>query len=138
MEDLAKMFKALSDPSRLRILNLLYHSGELCVCDIIAVMGVTQTKVSRHLAYLKRAGLVTDRRQGLWMLYSLPRPVDEMHRRMIDALGLFLKTHQDAQRDARRLAVNISSGCCATFARVLPAANSARRGKSKPQKENTL
>ncbi len=74
MEELAVVFKALSDESRLRIINLLFYSGELCVCDIERVMGATQTKVSRHLAYLRKVGLVDDRRQGLWMLYSIAKP----------------------------------------------------------------
>jgi len=124
METLAQLFKALSDAARLRILNLLFHSGELCVCDIESVMGFTQTKVSRHLAYLKRAGLVADRRQGLWMLYSIPRPENEDQRRVINCLGALLKANTVAQRDAERLASNISTGCCATFERVHPAVKS--------------
>lgn len=120
MDTLAHLFKALSDVSRLRILNLLFHSGELCVCDIESVMGSTQTKVSRHLAYLRRAGLVSDRRQGLWMLYSIPRPDNEDQRRIINCLGTLLKANTIAQRDTRRLASNISTGCCATFARIQP------------------
>jgi ArsR family transcriptional regulator len=124
MKTLAQLFKALSDASRLRILNLLFHSGELCVCDIESVMGFTQTKVSRHLAYLKRAGLVADRRQGLWMLYSIPRPENEDQRRVINCLGALLKANTVAQRDAGRLAANISSGCCATFVRVKPSVKS--------------
>ena len=75
MDTLAKTFKALSDESRLRILGIILRSEELCVCDIEYVMGFTQTKVSRHLAYLKNAGLVEDRRQGLWMLYRATRSI---------------------------------------------------------------
>jgi ArsR family transcriptional regulator, arsenate/arsenite/antimonite-responsive transcriptional repressor len=122
MHDLAQVFKALSDESRLRILNLLFHSGELCVCDIESVMGFTQTKVSRHLSYLRRAGLVADRRQGLWMLYSIARPDDEEQRRVIDFLGSLLKANVVAKRDARHLAASIKTGCCATYTRVKPGA----------------
>ncbi len=136
MHELAQLFKALSDVSRLRILNLLIHSGELCVCDIISIMGVPQAKVSRHLAYLKRTGLVTDRRQGLWMLYSIPRPKDEHHRRMIDCLGVLLKSNPVAQRETRHLASNISTGCCATFTRITPAPRPGRRTLTKHQKES--
>ena len=63
MERLASYFKGLADENRLRILNLLFH-GELCGCDIQHVIGASQSKVSRHLSYLKNAGLVLDRRVG--------------------------------------------------------------------------
>lgn len=113
MMRLAEVFKALSDDSRLRIINLLLHSGELCVCDIQSTMGFTQTKVSRHLAYLKRAGLVTDRRQGFWMLYSIARPLDRELRAMMDSLAPLLRENPVSQRDARRLRTSIRQGCCA-------------------------
>ncbi len=64
------VFRALADPTRLRILQLL-NSGELCVCDIVAHLGVPQPKASRHLAYLRRAGLVLARKEGLWSYYRL-------------------------------------------------------------------
>jgi len=70
MKTLAHMFKALSDETRLRILCLLLE-GELCVCDIMDVLQLPQSTVSRHLAYLKNAGLVDDRRCGVWMYYSI-------------------------------------------------------------------
>jgi ArsR family transcriptional regulator len=120
MQNLARVFKALSDESRLRIINILVHSGELCVCDIERVMGFTQTKVSRHLSYLKRAGLVDDRRQGLWMLYSIARPKNEEHRQLLDCLHEILKSNPVARRDARHLTANIRKGCCATFSVVKP------------------
>lgn len=70
MKDLVTLFKALSDETRLRILKLLAH-GELCVCDIVAAFDASQPKVSFHLAALKSAGLVKDRREGKWMHYSV-------------------------------------------------------------------
>ncbi len=70
MKDLAAIFKALSDETRLRILKLLEH-GELCVCDIVAAFDMIQPKVSFHLATLKSAGLVKDRREGKWMHYKI-------------------------------------------------------------------
>ena len=66
----AKIFKALADETRLRILALLYD-GELCVCEIIAALELPQSTVSRHLAYLKNTGWVGDRKQGVWMYYRL-------------------------------------------------------------------
>jgi ArsR family transcriptional regulator, arsenate/arsenite/antimonite-responsive transcriptional repressor len=68
--DLATIFKALSDETRLRILKLLEH-GELCVCDIVAAFDMSQPKVSFHLSTLKGAGLVKDRREGKWMHYGI-------------------------------------------------------------------
>ncbi len=118
MKSFAAVFKALSDDSRLRIINLLFYSGELCVCDIEEVMGFTQTKVSRHLAYLRKAGLVDDRKQGLWMLYSIAKPRDEEHRKILDFLSSLLKSNDVARRDAERLASRIMKGCCATYSFV--------------------
>ncbi len=118
MDRLAKVFKALSDESRLRILSLLFTSGELCVCDIEDVMKCTQTKVSRHLAYLRKAGLVADRRQGLWMLYSIARPKNEDDREILGLLAEMLKTNGMARQDVRRLAGSIRKGCCATVSLV--------------------
>src|SRR5450631_4472783 len=70
MKELEQYFKALADTNRLRILNLLLH-GELCVCDIQHVLDATQPNVSRHLAYLRNAGLVRDRRDGYRIFYRL-------------------------------------------------------------------
>lgn len=68
---LARLHKALSDPSRLRILNLLLALGELCVCDVESALGFTQSKASRHLNILKQAGLVADRRDAIWSYYRV-------------------------------------------------------------------
>jgi len=70
MKTTARIFKALSDETRLRILSLL-TGGELCVCDLMTTLGLPQSTVSRHLAFLRNAGLVEDRRQGVWMFYRL-------------------------------------------------------------------
>jgi ArsR family transcriptional regulator len=71
MDTLSDTFKALSDETRLRIMTLLLENDELCVCDFVGALGETQSKVSRHLRNLYHAGLVKDRRQGLWMHYRL-------------------------------------------------------------------
>jgi ArsR family transcriptional regulator len=71
MKHLAQTLKALSDPIRLRIVLLLQSEGELCVCDLMAVLKLPQSTVSRHLAYLKRSCWVDTRRQGVWMHYQL-------------------------------------------------------------------
>jgi Predicted transcriptional regulators len=70
MDKLIDILKSLSDETRLRILNLLFEK-ELCVCDIMAILQISQAKASRHLIYLKNAGLIKDRRSAQWMYYSV-------------------------------------------------------------------
>ncbi len=65
------LFRALADPTRLRCLLLMQAEGELCVCELTHALGEIQPKVSRHLAQLREAGIVADRRQGLWVYYRL-------------------------------------------------------------------
>jgi ArsR family transcriptional regulator len=71
MKVLRDTFKALSDETRLQIVTLLLEQDELCVCDFVGALEQTQSKISRHLRYLYNAGLVQDRREGLWMHYRL-------------------------------------------------------------------
>ncbi len=70
MKQTVQIFKALGDPTRLRIVKLL-ENGELCVCQLMAVLGMGQSRISRHLSILKQAGLISDRRQGKWVHYML-------------------------------------------------------------------
>ncbi len=78
MRSLSDIFKALSDETRLMMLALLLRRGELCVCDFVESMGITQSKASRHLRYLAHAGLATDRREAVWVFYRIPaRPAPE-------------------------------------------------------------
>jgi ArsR family transcriptional regulator, arsenate/arsenite/antimonite-responsive transcriptional repressor len=76
MDSLVQYFRALSEEIRLRIFMLLTH-GELCVCDIMDVLEEPQSKISRHLSYLKHSGLITGKRVGVWMHYMLVEPRDE-------------------------------------------------------------
>jgi ArsR family transcriptional regulator, arsenate/arsenite/antimonite-responsive transcriptional repressor len=85
MRNSAELFKALADETRLRILNLLVQ-GELCVCDIMTVLEIGQSKASRHLACLRNAGLVSDRRSGVWMHYSLAKPRGVTQARILEWL----------------------------------------------------
>lgn len=80
MEELTSIFKALSDETRLRIVKLL-EQGELCVCDLVAALGMVQPKVSFHLSVLKEAGFIMDRKQGRWIHYRLDD--SDMMRRML-------------------------------------------------------
>jgi ArsR family transcriptional regulator len=101
MKDVAHIFKALSDETRLRILALL-SDGELCVCDLMATLDLPQSTVSRHLAYLRNAGLVDDERRGVWMFYRLKQANllgDELLRLLLEKLK---ETHQ-VQSDQRAL-----------------------------------
>jgi len=97
------MFRAFSDRTRLRILHLLCN-GELCVCDLVTVLNVSQPKASRHLAYLRRAGLVLARKEGLWMHYSLAPATSEFHRKLLDCLGCCFTDVPQLARDDQRLA----------------------------------
>ena len=103
------MFRALSDRTRLRILHML-RGGELCVCDIVAVLGVPQPKASRHLAYLRRAGLVVARKQGLWSYYSLARARNTLHEKLLDCLGCCFHDVPELAKDAKLLAAR--RVCC--------------------------
>jgi len=80
-----RMFKAFADETRLRILHLLTR-GELCVCDIQGTLKLPQSKVSRHLAYLREAGLVRGRKEGLWRHYALADAQGRFHRGLIGCL----------------------------------------------------
>jgi ArsR family transcriptional regulator len=103
------LFKALADSTRLRILGLLL-AGEVCVCDIHESLRIPQSKASRHLAYLRRSGLVETRREGLWVHYRLGRFDDPVLAAISDAVRHAL-THVDAvQRDGERLKKR--TGCC--------------------------
>ena len=84
IDQLESMFKALSDKTRLRILTLL-GKNEVCVCHIHDSLGLPQPTVSRHLAYLRRAGLVTVRRDGVWMHYQVERSLDPSVQAVFDA-----------------------------------------------------
>jgi len=102
LAEMETLFKALADTTRLRILGLLL-SGEVCVCDIHDSLKVPQPKASRHLAYLRRAGLVGTRRDGLWVHYRLAQMSDPVLAAISDAVRHAL-THVDVvRRDATRL-----------------------------------
>src|ERR1700682_4626404 len=86
VEPASRMFKALGDPNRLRIVAVLSH-GELCVCHIETALGLSQPAASRHLAVLRNAGVVEPRREGTWIYYRLAPQFDETCRRQLRALA---------------------------------------------------
>jgi len=109
LSDMERLFKALADSTRLRILGLLL-TGEVCVCNIHESLKIPQPKASRHLAYLRRAGLVETRRDGLWVHYRFANPSDPILKAVGDAVRHAL-THMDVvHRDADRL--KKKNGCC--------------------------
>lgn len=109
LNQMEALFKALADDTRLRILGLLL-TGEICVCDIHETLKISQPKASRHLAYLRRTGLVDTRREGLWIHYRLGKPADPVLAAISDA-ALHALTHIDTvNRDAVRL--QRKTGCC--------------------------
>ncbi len=106
------MFRAFSDRTRLRILNLL-RPGELCVCDLVRVIGSPQPTVSRHLAYLRKAGLVAAQRQGLWMYYTLAPTTSDFHRKLLECLSCCLADVPELAEDAATLGrTECRSGPC--------------------------
>ncbi len=111
-EQVDLMFRAFSDRTRLRILHLL-REGELCVGDIVKVLRVPQPTASRHLAYLRRAGLVVSRTNGLWRHYRLAPGRTEFHRNLLRCLRSCFGDVPEIGQDAGRLQrVLKSGGCC--------------------------
>jgi ArsR family transcriptional regulator, arsenate/arsenite/antimonite-responsive transcriptional repressor len=94
---LEQLFKAMADGTRLRILALL-AGGEVCVCDIHETLGIPQPRASRHLAYLRRTGLVLDRKEGLWVYYRLAHPDDPVLQTLLGAVVHCLGHVQGATR----------------------------------------
>ncbi len=105
MKEPAQFFKVLADESRLKMLWLLFNRRELCVCDVMAVLEITQSKASRHLAALRNAGIAADRKEGLWSYYSL-RPLED--KLMGDHLKL-LKASLSRRADAKQLLAKLNA-----------------------------
>ncbi|MBI4583446.1 MAG: helix-turn-helix transcriptional regulator [Planctomycetes bacterium] len=106
------LYRALADLTRLRILRLLLKK-ELCVCDLVDALEVPQPKVSRHLAYLRRAGLVTARKDGLWSYYKLAPARNPLHKNLLEGVALCdLKVPQAALDDGRISRRLMVSGRC--------------------------
>ena len=104
---LERLFRALADPTRLRLINLVAKQ-EVCVCYFVEVIGVPQPKISRHLAYLRRAGIVAARREGKWMHYKLVMPSDPHAAAILSATVDALREDKELQRDSQRL----NKACC--------------------------
>lgn len=106
--DMEILFKALADRTRLRLIHLIGET-EVCVCFFVEVLRTNQPKISRHLAYLRRAGLVSARREGKWMHYRLTEPPDEHAASVFREVRAWLEQDAEMQRDRSRL----QRVCCA-------------------------
>jgi ArsR family transcriptional regulator len=110
------LFRALSDETRLRCLTLLQREGELCVCELTHALAATQPKVSRHLAQLREAGIVADRRQGLWVYYrlhpELPNWAGEVLRATAEGVAEAAPYLEDRER-LTRMPNRPGAACCA-------------------------
>ena len=106
--DLVNLFQALADRTRLRLLNLM-SGGEVCVCYFVELLDEPQPKISRHLAYLRRAGLVAARREGKWMHYRLTTPADSQQAHVLESALTAAADDKQMQRDRERF----ERACCA-------------------------
>lgn len=104
---LVPLFSALADPTRLRLLNLI-AGREVCVCYLVEILRQGQPKISRHLAYLRRAGIVAARRDGKWMHYRLVQPENPAAAAILRALLKSRQADPSSQKDLARL----SHACC--------------------------
>jgi len=107
VDDLVSLFAALGDPTRLRLLSLM-HGREVCVCYFVEILGQSQPKISRHLAYLRKVGLVHARRDGKWMHYSIHAPRNTQAAEILQATLQSCQSDTTMQSDLRRLA----RACC--------------------------
>ena len=105
--DMVQLFAALADPTRLRLLNLM-NGREVCVCYFVEILKQGQPKISRHLAYIRRAGIVPARREGKWMHYRIEPPADPRAASILDATLKSFATDGNMQTDLARL----GRACC--------------------------
>jgi ArsR family transcriptional regulator len=113
--DMERFFQALGDRTRLRLLNLMAER-EICVCYFVEILGQSQPKISRHLAYLRRAGIVAARREGKWMHYRILPQTDEAAASILDAVLASLGNDRQMQADQAKL----DRACCAPHKLVIP------------------
>ncbi len=111
--DMELFFATLADRTRLRLLNLM-RDGEVCVCFFAETLDTNNPKISRHLAYLRRAGLVKARRDGKWVHYRINEPVNNAAAEVFSATMEMLGKDKEMQRDRR----NLVAVCCAPTAPV--------------------
>lgn len=118
VKELVLAAKAFADPSRVRIL-LALREGELCVCELCDALAVTQSTLSTHLQVIRRAGLVSARKQGKWMYYAIApdakRLLDSLTRFFSNSLAADATVRRDARKLRRRLSLRDDGACCVGF-----------------------
>jgi len=102
IKDMEQFFRALSDGTRLRLLNLM-SGQEVCVCYFIEILGLPQSTISRHLAYMRRAGLVQSRREGKWMHYRLAVPRQAFLQAVLHDVLKSFQSDKEMERERARL-----------------------------------
>jgi ArsR family transcriptional regulator len=110
LDESTRTLKAFADPVRLRLLNLLSDDREVCVCHLHEALDLPQPTVSRHLAYLRRSGLVSGRKEGLWVHYRLARSKSGLARILLGCLGSCMGDPETFAQDRERLDRAVS--CC--------------------------
>ena len=111
LDESTRTLKAFADPVRLRLLNLLSgEREEVCVCHLFEALGIPQPTVSRHLAYLRKHGLVIGRKEGLWVYYRLAKSKNGLHRILFGCLGTCLGDPEVFRQDQERLNRGITCG----------------------------
>ncbi len=110
LDHATRLLKAFADPVRLRLLNLLSSDEEICVCHLHEALGLPQPTVSRHLAYLRKNGLVNGRKEGLWVHYRLNRSRQGLQSVLLGCLGSCLGDAEIFRQDLLRLERAVS--CC--------------------------
>ena len=129
MNELARLFKALSEETRLEILELIFAVGEVCVCEVEEVLGISQSKASRHLRYLRNQEILVDRRDGLWVHYDLTEDTGAESARILAALRDVLAARPASPAVARLTALRAAqSAVCAVPAGEPEPADTRRRG----------
>ncbi|MCS7224191.1 MAG: metalloregulator ArsR/SmtB family transcription factor [Armatimonadetes bacterium] len=128
MKQVVAFLKAVADETRLRILKLLMD-GEFCVCELMDALEVNQSNLSRHLSVLKNAGLVTDRKDGLWVYYTVTKEAKPVVKMLLTRLGNLdtERTQRDHQRLQQRLAMRTNGKCLLGAGRLPPSPKFRRR-----------
>ncbi|MFA3790036.1 metalloregulator ArsR/SmtB family transcription factor [Aliiglaciecola sp. SL4] len=107
-----KIFKCLSDDTRLKSVMLIAEFGELCVCDLMQALGLEQPKISRHLAELRKCGVLLDERRGKWVYYRLHPELPEWANKVISESSVHNKSYYEEALDRLKVAQIIPSNCC--------------------------
>jgi ArsR family transcriptional regulator len=116
MDAKVELFQALGDATRLRLVNLLTQTGEVCVCELVDALDLPQYNVSRHLQILLKAGWLEDRKVGKWVYYRIARNLKPYHRSLLRAIDQLREEREDFRRDearaSRRLKLRREGMCC--------------------------